>query len=160
MMMKLIMEVMIMSNLHQNFGNLIIQKEVMRIKALKKESDKRVMTTMLGAAIARGDFPRVRRGRHSTSHSNFPKFHVKRNEDDLGFLIQRWSPNSHTFFASLGELSPTLEDVHELLRLPSFGNFDIVSQSLPSTVVDVANSLKEELRKCSQWVPCTANKDT
>ncbi|KAF7822069.1 uncharacterized protein G2W53_027524 [Senna tora] len=120
------------------------------------------MTTMLGAAIVRGDFP-PRKVKIATK-VDFSKgwsewVWATLNNKEYRSILEE-SPNSHTFFASLGELSPTLEDVHELLRLPSFGKFDIVSQSLPSTVVDVANSLKEELCKCSQWVPCTANKDT
>ncbi|KAF7815375.1 uncharacterized protein G2W53_029344 [Senna tora] len=72
------------------------------------ESDEQVMTTMLGAAIARGDFPPS-------------KVRIATKAD----FSKDWS-----------------------------------EWSLPSAVVDVANSLKEELHKCGQWVPCTANKDT
>ncbi|KAF7839292.1 Aminotransferase-like mobile domain containing protein [Senna tora] len=148
------------------------------------ESDRLVMTTMLGALMARGDVlwskvkiatkAEVTKGwaewvratlDDKTSRAVKEKvgvvkalristrFHLSRNEEDLSFLLQRWSSTSHTFFASWGEFTPTLEDVRVLLRLPLLGEFDFFSQSVPSFVADMATSLKDEVRKCNVWVP-------
>jgi len=139
------------------------------------ESDKWIMTKILGSAIAKGDvLPSkvkiatkveptkgwstwVATVSKDKEHKDIlddvsilravqisAKFHVSRNNDDLGFLIQRWSTISHTFFASWGEFTPTLEDVHVLLKLSALGDFDITSsQALPPSVIEVAKSLKE-----------------
>ncbi|KAF7842064.1 Integrase, catalytic core [Senna tora] len=148
------------------------------------ESDRLVMTTMLGALMARGDVLRskvkiatkaeVTKGwaewvrltsDDKTSRAVIEKvgvvkalristrFHLSRNEEDLSFLLQRWSLTSHTFFASWGEFTLTLEDVRVILRLPLLEEFDFFSQSVPSFVADMATSLKDEVRKCNVWVP-------
>ncbi|MED6177519.1 hypothetical protein PIB30_098875, partial [Stylosanthes scabra] len=44
---------------------------------------------------------------------------------DMSLLWQRWCSQTHTFVASWGEFSPTLEDVVMLLQLPVFGCLDL-----------------------------------
>ncbi|KAJ1423466.1 Aminotransferase-like, plant mobile domain [Sesbania bispinosa] len=62
--------------------------------------------------------------------------------EDLDFLVQRWSHMTHTFFASWGEFTPTLEDVCVLLKLPVFGDCDISTLSVDNHLIDMAKELK------------------
>lgn len=53
------------------------------------------------------------------------KMLVKRNSEDLEFLVSRWLMEMQTFVASWGEFAPTLEDVVALTSLPLFGDAQI-----------------------------------
>lgn len=46
---------------------------------------------------------------------------IERNSIDLEFLMSRWTIDTHTFMATWGEFSPSLEDVAMLMSLPFFG---------------------------------------
>ncbi|KAJ1431733.1 Aminotransferase-like, plant mobile domain [Sesbania bispinosa] len=67
----------------------------------------------------------------------------------IGITDARWSHTTHTFFAAWGEFTPTLEDVHVLLKLPLFGDYDI-----STSPVDIArgtgNVLPPDQRKVSR----------
>ncbi|KAJ1386449.1 Aminotransferase-like, plant mobile domain [Sesbania bispinosa] len=71
-----------------------------------------------------------------------PQLSVFKRVEDLNALIQRWSYITHTFFAAWGEFTPTLEDVHVLLKWPLFGDFDIMTSSIDSHIIDRAKKLK------------------
>ncbi|KAJ1410173.1 Aminotransferase-like, plant mobile domain [Sesbania bispinosa] len=71
-----------------------------------------------------------------------PRLGVFRKVDDLEYLVQRWSHTTHTFYTSWGEFTPTLEDVHVLLKLPVFGDYDISSSPVGSHLIDMAKELK------------------
>ncbi|KAJ1403362.1 Aminotransferase-like, plant mobile domain [Sesbania bispinosa] len=71
-----------------------------------------------------------------------PRLSVFKRVEDLNALIQRWSHSTHTFFAAWSEFTPTLEDVHVLLKLPLFGDFEITTASIDNHVIDRAKELK------------------
>ncbi|KAJ1426964.1 Aminotransferase-like, plant mobile domain [Sesbania bispinosa] len=71
-----------------------------------------------------------------------PKLGTIRRVEDLDTLVQRWSHATHIFYASWGEFTPTLEDVHVLMKLPLFGDSDISSSLVGSHLIDMAKDLK------------------
>ncbi|KAJ1380859.1 Aminotransferase-like, plant mobile domain [Sesbania bispinosa] len=70
-----------------------------------------------------------------------PRLGVFRRVEDLNCIVQRWSRVTHTFFTSWGEFTPTLEDVHVLMRLPLFGDYDVSSSPVDSHIIDRAKEL-------------------
>ncbi|KAJ1406583.1 hypothetical protein SESBI_24938 [Sesbania bispinosa] len=65
--------------------------------------------------------------------------------NDLPFveiMKKRWSHATHTFLAAWGEFSPSLEDVHVLLKLPLFGDYDVSAAPVDSHIIDKAKELK------------------
>ncbi|KAJ1396277.1 Aminotransferase-like, plant mobile domain [Sesbania bispinosa] len=71
-----------------------------------------------------------------------PRLSVYKRGEDLEFLLQRWSCVTHTFFASWGEFTPTLEDIHVLMKLPMFGDYNVCESSIESHIVEMAKELK------------------
>ncbi|KAJ1441596.1 Aminotransferase-like, plant mobile domain [Sesbania bispinosa] len=71
-----------------------------------------------------------------------PRLGVFRRVKDLNCVVQRWSRVTHTFFIAWGEFTPTLEDVHVLMRLPLFGDYDVSSGPVDSHIIDRAKELK------------------
>ncbi|KAJ1405754.1 hypothetical protein SESBI_25667 [Sesbania bispinosa] len=71
-----------------------------------------------------------------------PRFGVFLRVEDLNCVVQRWSRVTHTFFTSWGEFTPTLEDVHILMRLPLFRDHDASSGPVDSHIIDRAKELK------------------
>ncbi|KAJ1443189.1 Chromo-like domain superfamily [Sesbania bispinosa] len=65
-----------------------------------------------------------------------------RRTEDLECLVQHWSHTTHTFYASWGEFVPSLEDVHVLMKLPLFGDCDILNCQIGSNLIDMAKELK------------------
>ncbi|KAJ1395018.1 Aminotransferase-like, plant mobile domain [Sesbania bispinosa] len=65
-----------------------------------------------------------------------------RRSEDLNCLVQRWSHTTHTIFTSWGEITPTLEDVHVLMKLPLFGDYDISSVPISNHLIEMAKELK------------------
>ncbi|XP_059656851.1 uncharacterized protein LOC132303569 [Cornus florida] len=70
---------------------------------------------------------------------------IRRDNLSLRTLISRWSTDSHTFVASWGEFSPTLEDVAVLYRLPILGDNDV-------NLIDLApedQTVVADLKRCA-----------
>ncbi|KAJ1397120.1 hypothetical protein SESBI_32026 [Sesbania bispinosa] len=82
--------------------------------------------SLLHSHLIRGEFPWV------------PYTFVAR----ATITVQRWSHSTHTFFAVWGEFTPTVEDVHVLLKLPLFGDYDISASPVDSHIIDKAKELK------------------
>ncbi|KAJ1387268.1 hypothetical protein SESBI_40090 [Sesbania bispinosa] len=71
-----------------------------------------------------------------------PKLGTIRQVEYLDALVQRWSHTTHIFYASWGEFTPTLEDVHVLMKLPLLEDSDISCSPACSHLIDMAKYLK------------------
>ena len=47
--------------------------------------------------------------------------YIYHDKDILTTLMERWDPNSNTFYLPMGEIMVTLEDVYRITRLPIRG---------------------------------------
>ncbi|KAJ1391107.1 hypothetical protein SESBI_36931 [Sesbania bispinosa] len=71
-----------------------------------------------------------------------PRLNVYMRGKELDILLQRWSYVTHTFYASRGEFAPSLDDVHMLMKLPMFGDYDVSGSSMGSHLIEMAKELK------------------
>ena len=55
---------------------------------------------------------------------------ISKDSECLLSLPHRWNSITHTFFTRCQEISPSLEDVYEILRLPLFGDGEVANISL------------------------------
>ena len=53
-------------------------------------------------------------------------FDINKGSESLLSLLYRWNSITHTFFTGFQEVSPSLEDVYEILRLPLFRDSEVV----------------------------------
>ena len=53
-------------------------------------------------------------------------FDINKGSESLLSLLYRWNSITHTFFIGFQEVSPSLEDVYEILRLPLFRDGEVV----------------------------------
>ena len=81
----------------------------------------------------------------------FSSLEISKDSESLLSLLYRWNPTSHTFFTGCQEISPSLEDVYEILRLPLFGDSEVINISLypdeSKAVKFLENAMKKTLRK-------------
>ena len=52
---------------------------------------------------------------------------INNDSENLLSLLYRWNFFTHTFSTGCQEISPSLEDVYEILRLPSFGDGEVAN---------------------------------
>ena len=71
--------------------------------------------------------------------------------EDLELLALRWSFLTHTFIIAWGEFTPTLEDVHVLLRLPCFEVAIPAISALDKVTIDSTHALKKALTDSSHY---------
>ena len=60
----------------------------------------------------------------------FSNLEISKDSKSLLSLLYRWNSVTHTFFSGCQEISPSLKDVYEILRLPLFGDGEVVNISL------------------------------
>ena len=76
---------------------------------------------------------------------------ISKDSENLLSLLYRWNPITHTFFARCHEISPSLEDVYEILRFPLFRDGEVVNISLSpgesKAVKFLKNAVKKTLKK-------------
>ena len=81
----------------------------------------------------------------------FSSLEISKDSESLLSLLYRWNPTSHTFFTGCQEISPSLEDVYEILRLPLFGDSEVINISLypdeSKAVKFLENAVKKTLKK-------------
>ena len=70
------------------------------------------------------------------------------NKDIRGLFSLSYQWNStHTFFTRCQEVSPTLEDFYEILRLPLLGEGDVVNIPLNSEETKIVKFLEDAVKK-------------
>ena len=62
-------------------------------------------------------------------------------------LLYWWNSTTHTFFIASQEISPSLEDVYEILRLPLFRNGEVVNISLSPDESKAIKFLEDAVKK-------------
>ena len=62
-------------------------------------------------------------------------------------LLYWWNSTTHTFFIASQEISPSLEDVYEILRLPLFIDGKVVNISLSPNESKAVKFLKDAVKK-------------
>ena len=81
----------------------------------------------------------------------FSSLEISKDSESLLSFLYRWNPTSHTFFIGCQEISPSLEDVYEILRLPLFGDSEVINISLypdeSKAVKFLENAVKKTLKK-------------
>ena len=78
----------------------------------------------------------------------FSSLEISKDSESLLSLLYRWNSTTHTLFIGCQEISPSLEDVYEKLRLPLFGDGEVVNISLSPSESKVMKFLvKKNLKK-------------
>ena len=81
----------------------------------------------------------------------FSKLDISKDSESLLSLLCRRNSTTHTLFTRCQEISPSLEDVYEILRLPLFGDGEVANISLSSdeakAVKFLENAVKKTLKK-------------
>ena len=77
----------------------------------------------------------------------FSSLDISKDSESLLSLLYRWNPTTHTYFTGCQEISPSLEDVYEILRLPLFGDDEIVNISLSPDESKVVKFLEDVVKK-------------
>lgn len=72
---------------------------------------------------------------------------ISKDTEGLLSLLYRWNSTTHTFFMGCQEVSPSLEDVYEILRLPLFGEGDVTNIPLTSKEAKTMKFLKDAVKK-------------
>ena len=80
----------------------------------------------------------------------FSNLEINKDSESLLSLLYRWNSITHTFFTGCQEISLSLEDVYEILRLPLFGDGEVnISLSLDESkaVKFLEDAVKKTLKK-------------
>ena len=80
----------------------------------------------------------------------FSNLEINKDSESLLSLLYRWNSITHTFFIGCQEISLSLEDVYEILRLPLFGDGEVnISLSLDESkaVKFLEDAVKKTLKK-------------
>ena len=77
----------------------------------------------------------------------FSNLEINKDNESLLSLLYQWNPTTHTFFTRCQEISPSLEDVYEILRLPLFGVGEVVNIPLSLDESKVVKFLKDVVKK-------------
>lgn len=68
---------------------------------------------------------------------------ISKDSKSLLSLLYRWNSTTHTFFIWCQEVSPSLENVYEMLRLPLFGDGEVTNISLSPDEVKAVKFLAD-----------------
>ena len=77
----------------------------------------------------------------------FSNLEINMDSESLLFLLYRWNFVTHIFFTGCEEISISLEDVYEILRLPLFGDGEVVNISLSPDKSKVVKFLDDVVKK-------------
>ena len=77
----------------------------------------------------------------------FSNLEISKDSESLLSLLYRWNSITHTFFTRCQEISISLEDVYEILRLPLFGDGEVVNISLSLDESKVVKFLEDVVEK-------------
>ena len=77
----------------------------------------------------------------------FSGLDISKDSESLLSLLYRWNSTTHTFFTGCQEIFPSLEDVYEILRLPLFGDGEVVNISLSPDEAKAKKFLKDVVKK-------------
>ena len=80
----------------------------------------------------------------------FSNLEISKDSESLFSLLYRWNSTTHTFLTGCQEISPSLEDVYEILRLPLFGDGEVVNISLSHDESKVVKFLTDAVKKTSK----------
>ena len=72
---------------------------------------------------------------------------ISNDRESLLSLLYRWNSVTHTFFIGCQEISLFLEDVYEILRLPLFGDGEVVDISLSPDESKAVKFLEDAMKK-------------
>ena len=77
----------------------------------------------------------------------FSNLEISKDSESLLSLLYWWNSVSHTFFIGCQEISISLEDVYEILRLPLFGHGEVVNISLSFDESKAVKFLEDAIEK-------------
>ena len=81
----------------------------------------------------------------------FSNLEISKDSESLLSLLYQWNSVTHTFFIGCQEISLSLEDAYEILRLPLFEDGEVVNISLSpdesKAVKFLEDAVKKTLRK-------------
>ena len=77
----------------------------------------------------------------------FFSLEISKDSESLLSLLYWWNPTTHTFLIRCQEISPSLEDIYEILRLPLFGDGEVVNISLSPNESKAMKFLEDAVKK-------------
>ena len=77
----------------------------------------------------------------------FSGLDISKDSESLLSLFYRWNPTTYTFFTGCQEVSPSLEDVYEILKLPLFGDGVVANISLSPDKAKAENFVEDAVKK-------------
>ena len=77
----------------------------------------------------------------------FSSLEISKYSESHLSLLYRWNLTTYTFFTGCQEISPSLEDVYEILRLPLFGDGEEVNISLSPDESKAVKFLEDAMKK-------------
>lgn len=80
-------------------------------------------------------------------HVGVSGLNINKYTKGLFSLLYQWNSTTYTFFTGRQEVSPTLEDFYEILRLPLFGEGDVVNIPLTSVETKIVKFLEDAMKK-------------
>ena len=77
----------------------------------------------------------------------FSNLEISKDSESLLSLLYQWNSITHTFFIGCQEISLSLEDAYEILRLPLSGDGEVVNISLSPDESKAVKFLEDEVKK-------------
>ena len=77
----------------------------------------------------------------------FSNLEISKDSESLLSLLYQWNSITHTFFIGCQEISLSLEDAYEILRLPLFGDGEVVNISLSPDKSKAVKLLEDAVKK-------------
>ena len=77
----------------------------------------------------------------------FSGLEISKDSKSLLSLLYQWNSTIHTFFTECQEISPSLEDVYEILRLPLFRDGEVINISLSLDEAKAVKFLEDVVKK-------------
>ena len=77
----------------------------------------------------------------------FSNLEISKDSESLLSLQYCWNSITHTFFTECQEISISLKDVYEILRIPLFGDDEVVNISLSPDESKAMKFLKDAMKK-------------
>ena len=77
----------------------------------------------------------------------FSGLDISKDSESLLSLLYQCNFITHTFFIGCQEVSPSLKDVYEILRLPLFGNGEVANIFLSLNEAKVVKFLEDAVKK-------------
>ena len=102
------------------------------------------MSKSVGSSSFHGD-PAKSKARGD--HSCILNLKISKDSESLLSLLYRWNSTTHTFFTGCQEISLSLEDVYEILRLPLFRDGEVVNISLSPDKSKAVTFLEDAMKK-------------